>query len=129
MASFAAHYENAGVLARHTRFKCYEGRILKIGEQSMTFKLLDLTTITIDRSDVLRFGGRGCTTYGVQWPKLLAGRDGNSSQYETAHTSSNEERQDARRKKVSFTDSGITLLERGKLVVIAKNEISKVYFG
>jgi hypothetical protein len=108
---------------------CYHGRIVSVNDDSITLKLLDLTTVTVERRDVLRFSSN-TEVRGTEFSGRSSWLDVTEIPTNTkAHTRilmKNGERHEG--KKVSFTDSEITLLERGKLVHIAKNEISKVYF-
>ena len=109
--------------------KCYQGRIANVSDDSITLKLLDLTTATIERSEVLRFGESmdiRRTAFSGRSSWLDVTEIPTDTKEHTRILMKNGEKHEG--KKVSFTDSGITLLERGRLVDIAKNEISKVYF-
>jgi hypothetical protein len=109
--------------------KCYQGRIADVSDDSITLKRLDLTTVTVERRDVLRLSSnveaRG-TVFSGRSSWLDVTEIPANTKAHTRILMKNGEKHEG--KKISFTDSQITLLERGKLVDIAKNEISKVYF-
>jgi hypothetical protein len=109
--------------------KCYQGRIVNVSYDSITLKLLDLTAVTVKHREVLRFGEAmdvRRTAFSGRSSWLDVTEIPTNTKELTRILMKNGKQHEGR--KVSFTDSGITLLERGKPVDIAKNEISKVYF-